>query len=55
MRLEPFTMERDILNVGEEVTVTESKLPRAWYYTIEPAAAILNPFLGMRHNNQQPC
>lgn len=40
MRLEPFTMERDILNVGEEVTVTESKLPRAWYYTIEPAAAM---------------
>lgn len=40
MRLEPFTMERDILEVGDEVDVTESKLPRAWYYTAEPAAAM---------------
>ena len=40
MRLEPFTMERDILNVGDEVDVTESRLPRAWYYTAEPAAAM---------------
>jgi hypothetical protein len=40
MRIEPFTMERDILNVGDEVEVTESRLPRAWYYTAEPAAAM---------------
>ena len=40
MRIEPFTMERDILQVGDEVEVTESKLPRAWYYTAEPAAAM---------------
>ena len=44
MRTEPFTMERDILQVGEEVTVTESKLPRAWYYTVEPAAAMSGNF-----------
>ena len=40
MRIEPFTMERDILNVGDVVSVTESRLPRAWYYTAEPAAAM---------------
>lgn len=40
MRLEAFTMERDILQVGDEVDVTESRLPRAWYYTAEPAAAM---------------
>ena len=40
MRIEPFTMERDILEVGDEVDVTESRLPRAWYYTAEPAAAM---------------
>ena len=40
MRIEPFTMERDILQVGDEVEVTESRLPRAWYYTAEPAAAM---------------
>ena len=40
MRIEPFTMERDILEVGDEVNVTESRLPRAWYYTAEPAAAM---------------
>ena len=40
MRLEAFTMERDILQVGDEVDVTESRLPRAGYYTAEPAAAM---------------
>ena len=40
MRTEAFTMERDILQVGDEVDVTESRLPRAWYYTAEPAAAM---------------
>ena len=40
MRIEPFTMERDILEVGDEVEVTESRLPRSWYYTAEPAAAM---------------
>lgn len=40
MRLEPFTMERDILELGDEVEITESRLPMSWYYTAEPAAAM---------------
>ena len=40
MRTEPFTMERNVLEVGQEVEITEGKLPRAYYYTAEPAAAM---------------
>ena len=40
MRVEQFTMERDVLNIGDEVKVTEGRLPRAYYYTAEPAAAM---------------
>ena len=40
MRTEPFTMERNVLEVGQEVQITEGRLPRAWYYTAEPAAAM---------------
>ena len=44
MRREPFDMERDILNVGDVVDITEGKLPHAWYYTAEPAAAMSKNF-----------
>ncbi|MBR3035837.1 MAG: hypothetical protein IKI54_00895 [Lachnospiraceae bacterium] len=44
MRTEPFTMERNVLNVGDTVAVTEGKLPRAYYYTAEPAAAMSKNF-----------
>ncbi|MBO7364750.1 MAG: hypothetical protein J6Z23_05955 [Lachnospiraceae bacterium] len=40
MRTEPFTMERDVLEIGDVVEITEGKLPRAYYYTAEPAAAM---------------
>ena len=40
MRQEEFTMERNILEVGQTVEITEGKLPRAYYYTAEPAAAM---------------
>ncbi len=44
MREEEFTMERDVLQVGDEVMITEGKLPRAYYYTAEPAAAMSRNF-----------
>ncbi len=44
MRTEPFTMERNVLNVGDTVAITEGKLPRAYYYTAEPAAAMSKNF-----------
>ena len=37
-------MERNVLNVGDTVAVTEGKLPRAYYYTAEPAAAMSKNF-----------
>ena len=40
MRREPFTMERDVLNVGDAVEIFESRLPRAYYYTVKPAQAM---------------
>ena len=44
MRTEEFTMERDVLEIGDIVPVTEGKLPRAYYYTAEPAAAMSGNF-----------
>ncbi len=40
MRSELFHMERDVLNVGDEVEITESQLPYTWYYTVVPALAM---------------
>lgn len=40
MRTEKFTMERDVLNIGDVVEITEGRLPRSYYYTAEPAAAM---------------
>ena len=44
MRTEEFTMERDVLNVGDIVPITEGTLPRAYYYPAEPAAELSGNF-----------
>ena len=41
-------MERDVLNVGDEVEITEGVLPRSYYYTAEPAAAMSKNFTSDR-------
>ncbi|MBR4719602.1 MAG: hypothetical protein IKP31_05100 [Lachnospiraceae bacterium] len=41
MRKMEFKMERPgIIEVGENVTVTEGELPTSWYYTIDPSRAM---------------
>ena len=37
MRKELFHMERDVLNIGDSVTIIEGQLPFSYYYTIVPA------------------
>lgn len=41
MKSMTFNMDRpNLINVGDEVTVSEGHIPAGYYYTIEPAVAM---------------
>ncbi len=44
MRREMFHMERDVLNIGDTVTIAEGELPFSYYYTAVPALAMSGNF-----------
>ena len=48
MRKELFHMERDVLNIGDSVTIIEGQLPFSYYYTIVPALAMSKNFAIMQ-------
>ena len=39
-----FHMERDVLNIGDTVTIAEGELPFSYYYTAIPALAMSGNF-----------